>query len=436
MPWADFPLCQNRRQRRCRRHLAALLLAALASPMPDARAQLIESAYPRDVPGFDAAAGVSVTSRIQTDTAWQTIPLGAELLHPEVKESTGYDSAVLPGQRPSWSTTTAPSVTLTSADGGTTLGAVASAANTRYLQAPDQSTTDWTAALGASFDLADCRVTAAVAHLALHETDTGLDAAAYDTPLPYQVDALRLSGLSPPARLVLEPSFHLTRFTFGTTAIGGLPAPQSYRDRLVGELGLTLSYGIMGFSDPNRLQLILRGAGAHYPNETFGQPPRDFIGGAVLLGVEHDLDGIWGWRIAMGLGTRVYSQPYLDQTVPLAEMALTWQPSARTTWHAAVVRKIEDAQEDGVGGYVATIGGLAVDHELDRHLILHIGSDIERATYAAGPAQTIVSGRAGVLWLVNAMLRLGADMTVSSHHGFTAAPYDENAFLLSVTAGL
>ncbi|MCB8879559.1 outer membrane beta-barrel protein [Acidisoma cellulosilytica] len=413
-----------------------LALLGPVLPMHEAQAQLIENAYPRDVPGFDTAAGVSVTSRIQTDTAWQNIPLGAELLHPEVTESTGYDSAILAGQRPSWIVTTAPSVTLTSTDGGTTLGAVASATNARYLQAPDQSTTDWTAAIGGTVDIADCRVTAAVAHFALHENDNGLDAAEYDTPLSYHVDVLRLSALTPPARLTLEPSVALTRFTFGNATIDQIPAPQSYRDRLVGEVGLALSYGIMGFQDPNRLQLILRGAGAHYPNESFGQPPRDFIGGSALLGVEHDLDGIWGWRVALGFGKRVYSQAYLNQTVPLAEMALTWQPSALTTWHAALFRKIEDAQQEGVGGYVATIGGLALDQEINRHLILHLGSDIERATYADSPNQTIVTGRTGLLWLVNAMLRVNADVTLSTHRGVTTDPYAEDAVLLSITAGL
>jgi hypothetical protein len=411
-------------------------LAGAAMATHEARAQLIDSAYPRDVPGFDTAAGVSVTSRIQTDTAWQNIPLGAELLHPQVTESTGYDSAILAGQRPSWTITTAPSVTLTSTDGDTALGAVTSATNTRYLQAPDQSITDWTAAVGGTFDIADCKVTAAAAHFALHENDNALDAANYDTPLPYSVDALRLSALTPPARLVLEPSVDVTRFTFGSTTINGLPAPQSYRDRLVAETGLTLSYGIMGFDDPNRLQLVLRGAGAHYPNETYGQPPRDFVGASVLAGIEHDLDGIWGWRVALGMGTRIYSQPYQDQYVPLAELALTWQPSERTTWHVALLRKIEDAQEEGVGGYVATVGGIAMDHEMNRHLILHLGSDIERANYADGSVQTIVSGRSSLLWLVNTTLRVEAGITLSDHHGVTSTPYGEDAFLLSITAGM
>ena len=411
-------------------------LAGASMSAREARAQLIENAYPRDVPGFDTAAGVSVTSRIQTDTAWQNIPLGAELLHPQVTESAGYDSAILAGQRPSWIITTAPSVTLTSTDGDTALGAVASASNARYLQAPDQSITDWTAAVGGTFDIADCKVTAAAAHFALHENDNALDAANYDTPLPYSVDALRLSALTPPARLVLEPSLDVTRFTFGSTTIGGAPAPQSYRDRLVAETGLTLSYGIMGFDDPNRLQLVLRGAGAHYPNETYGQPPRDFVGASVLAGIEHDLDGIWGWRVALGMGTRIYSQPYQDQYVPLAELALTWQPSERTTWHVALLRKIEAAQEEGVGGYVATVGGIAMDHEINRHLILHLGSDIERGNYSDGSVQTIVSGRSSLLWLINTTLRVEAGMTLSDHRGVATTPYGEDAFLLSITAGM
>jgi hypothetical protein len=416
--------------------LLLLLLAGASAPARPARAQLIEDAYPADVPGFDTARGVSVTSRIQTDTAWQNIPLGAELLHPEVTQSVSYDSAILAGQRPSWIVATAPSLTLMSNDAGSSIAAVTSANSERFLQAPDQSYTDWTAALGGTVDIADCKVTAAIAHLALHENDNGLDAAEYDTPLPYSVDTLRLRAVTPLTRLTLEPSFDLTQFTFGSTTIGGAPAPQSYRDRLLGEAGLTLSYGVTGFQDPNQFELILRGAGARYPNESLGQPPRDFLGGSVLVGIEHDLDGIWGWRVALGIGGRVYSQPYEDQFVPLAEMALTWQPSERTTWHAALFRKIEDASEEGVGGYVATVGGLAMDHEVSRHLILHLGADIERANYSDGPIQTIVTGRSGLLWLINSMLRVNASLNLSDHRGQTSEPFDETSFLLSVTAGL
>ncbi len=156
----------------------------------------------------------------------------------------------------------------------------------------------------------------------------------------------------------------------------------------------------------------------------------------MLAGIEHDLDGIWGWRVALGVGGRVYSQPYEDQFVPLAEMALTWQPTERTTWHAALFRKIEDATEEGVGGYVATVGGVAMDHEINRHLILHLGADIERANYTDDTIQTIVTGRGGLLWLVDPRLRVNASMSLADHHGLTPEPFTEDMVLLSVTAGL
>ena len=209
------------------RYWTVLPVLALYGLLPAAPAhgQVIESAYPADVPGFDSQQGVSVTSRIQSDTAWQEIPLGAELLHPEVTESISNDSAILAGRQPSWIVETAPSVTLSSADSGSGISAVASADNSRYLAAPGQSDRDWTAAVGGIFDIADCTVTAAVAHLALHENDTALDAAQFDAPLAYTVDTLRLSGQTPASRLVLEPSLDLTRFAFGSASIGGVPDP-------------------------------------------------------------------------------------------------------------------------------------------------------------------------------------------------------------------
>jgi hypothetical protein len=400
-----------------------------------AHAQLIESAYPDDVPGFDTGQGVSVTSRIQSDVAWHEIPLGAELLHPEVTESIGHDSAILAGRRPSWIVETAPSVTLSSTDSGSSVAAVASADNTRYLAAPGQSDTDWTAALGGTVDIADCAVTAAVAHLALHENDTALDAADYDAPLAYSVNTLRLSGQTPVSRLIIRPSFDLTQFQFGSATIAGVAAPQAYRDRLVAEAGITLSYGIAEYDDPNRLLLSIKPDAGHYFNQTIGEPPRDFAGGTILVGVEHDLDGLWGWRIEAGAGGRVYRNGYADQLAPLVDAAVTWQPNERTTWHAVLFRQIEAASDEGEGGYVATIGGIAVDRELQRDLILHLGADIDRADFP-GASETFVTGRFGLQWLMSPVLRAHATVTLTDHQSSTATPYGEDVFMLSMTAGL
>lgn len=415
--------------------LAALLAASACRP---AAAQLMESAYPQDVPGFGTAPGVSVTSRIQQDVAWQEIPLGAELIHPEITQTLSYDSAILANQRPSWISATAPSIRLSTIDPARdrAFGAVLSGNEQFYAQAPRQSYTDWTAAIGGTVDIADCKVTLGLAHLMLHQNDNTLDAQQYDTPVPYAVDAFRLSVETPPDRLIFKPILNLTHFTFGATTIGGQPAPQSYRDRDIGEAGVTISYGLTGFRDPNRLQLVLLGAGAKYPNESLGQPARDFIGGTAMIGIEHDLDGIWGWRVAVGAGGRAYAHVYDDQFVPLGELAVTWQPSERTTTHLAFFRRIEDATNEGVGGYVATLGGMAVDHEINRHLIWHLGADLERASYTDGASQTILSGDTSLLWLINHTLRLKASVMLADHQSSTVTPYGEDAFLLGITAGL
>ena len=400
-----------------------------------AHGQLMEDAYPDDVPGFDTQQGVSVTSRIQSDTAWQQIPLGAELLHPEITESIGHDNAILAGRRPSWIVETAPSVTLGAKDAGYSIVGVASADNSRYLAAPGQSDTDWTAAVGGTFDVSDCTVTATVAHLALHEDDTALDAAEYDAPLPYSVNTLRLSLQTPPSRLVFTPSLDLTRFSFEGGTIGGVTVPQDYRDRLVAVVGLIVSYGIAEYDDPNRLLLSIRPEAGHYPDASPGQPARDYAGGSVLLGVEHDLDGLWGWRIQAGLGGRAYRHDYRSQLVPLVDAAVTWQPNERTTWHAALFRHIESATDEDEGDYVATIGGIAMDHELQRDLILHLGADIERADFT-GASETFFTERVGLQWMISPMLRAQATVTLTDHQSTTATPYGENLFMLSMTAGL
>jgi hypothetical protein len=252
---------------------------------------------------------------------------------------------------------------------------------------------------------------------------------------PCTVDTLRLSGQTPASRLTFQPSFDLTRFEFGSASIGGVSAPQAYRDRLVAEAGLTISYGIEGYEDPDRLLLTIEPDAGHYSNHTVGEPARDFVGGTVLLGVEHDLDGVWGWRLEAGAGGRAYRDSYENQLVPLGDAAVTWQPNERTTWHAALFRRIEAAADEGVGGYVATIGGLAVDRELRRDLILHLGADIDRADFT-GSSETFLTGRLGLQRLISPVLRARATVTVTDHQSTTATPYGENVFIVSMTAGL
>lgn len=163
---------------------------------------------------------------------------------------------------------------------------------------------------------------------------------------------------------------------------------------------------------------------------------RDSLGGTLLVGIAHDLDGLWGWRFAVGVGGRAFAHGYQDQVVPLAEAAVTWQPSERTTLHGALFRRIEDASNEGVGGYVVTVAGIAMDHEMQRHLILHLGADLERADYSGGTHQTIATGRLGLLWLMNRRFRLNAAVTLSDHRGTATPDFGEDAVLLGVTAGL
>jgi hypothetical protein len=99
------------------------------------------------------------------------------------------------------------------------------------------------------------------------------------------------------------------------------------------------------------------------------------------------------------------------------------------------VRKIEDASDIGVGSYIATILGVAMDHEIQRTVILHLGVDLERAQYDSD-AETFITGRIGVLWLVSKNFRVNGTLSLSDHQSSLATPYSENVFLLSVTAGI
>jgi N-acetylglucosaminyldiphosphoundecaprenol N-acetyl-beta-D-mannosaminyltransferase len=379
-----------RRSGRACCRLVALSAAGLGLLAGPTEAQLIDGALPHDVPGLDAAAGVSVTSRIVEDMEWQQVRLGPELLHPEIDQSIGYDSAALSGRRGSFTLDTIGSLTLSNTEGGEGFAVSALVEQKQDTADPSQSETDWSGALGEALPTAFGKLTLAAAHLSLHETDTDLDAPVFDRPLPYSVDVVRAAGDVPAGSLDLRPSLGISRFNFGSTTIDGLPAPQSYRDRLVLDQGLTIGAGLSGADDPTQGLLILRSTETDYTGTGEAgsdQPSRNSMGGTALVGIAHDLDGLWGWRIAIGLAGRSFNNVgYGSQLAPVAEAAVIWQPTERTTWSAALLRQIEDASSEGIGSYVETIAGISIDHELRRALILHAGLDLKDAAYQGGGA--------------------------------------------------
>ena len=141
------------------------------------------------------APGVTVASRVRPDFDPPGVRVGSFLLRPQWTEGIGYDNNVFgssSGGPGSWMVGSHPSLLIGSDWSRNSLGGYVGVDDLRYLDQPRQSQTNWTASLGGTLAIGRDQLTVSVAHLALHQARTELDALPSDTPVAYRVDDIRI----------------------------------------------------------------------------------------------------------------------------------------------------------------------------------------------------------------------------------------------------
>src|SRR3954449_12618656 len=96
--------------------VAVVLIAGAGTAV--AESVLLPNLFPEGVPGYDAAPGVTVRSRLHPELTTPGLRFRALQIFPTLDVSTGYDSNVLGAasggaKHGSWTVTTAPAVTAT-----------------------------------------------------------------------------------------------------------------------------------------------------------------------------------------------------------------------------------------------------------------------------------------------------------------------------------
>src|SRR6185437_4204879 len=231
-------------------------LAGIAGWASPAGAQYLQNYMPRGVPGYGTERGVTVLSRERPSYDAEGVRIGSFVVRPMLGEATGYDSNVSGTGQGSWLLHTAPAVSVQSNWGRDRIGAALSLDNHLVLDQPRQSRTDWTATIGGGKAIGRNNLNLGYSHLSLHQTSTELGAAASDTPVAFQVDDVRSDYTVDFGRLSFTPNVDFRYFTFAGTTVDGVPVPQSYRDRLVSQGGVTVRYSL---SEQRILLLVMTG---------------------------------------------------------------------------------------------------------------------------------------------------------------------------------
>jgi hypothetical protein len=419
--------------------LGLVLVVCLAGR---AMAELMTALFPDGVPGYDRDAGVTVATRLHPEQ----MPLGLRedtfLFSPRLDQGVGYTSNALPGpnRRGSWQFVTAPSLIMASDWSSDAFGASVSAQNTRYLSFPSQDRTDGSVSAGGRIDIGDDRLTIAAAHVLAHEDRSQIDTIASDQPIAFQIDDVRASYAIADGRWNIVPSVQATNYTYSPTTVQGIPASQAYRDRVVVQSGVTVSYE---FAPLRSGVLVLRAIGQDYTRTPGGQPSPNSSAYQVLAGVDYDDNSVWRWRLLAGGEARRFVSPlYPQQNTLIAEAGVGWSPTGLTTVTAVVSRDTEDAAQEGVSGLVYSSGRLTIDHEYLRDLLFHASIGLQRADFFQGGHQTGMTAGLGLTWVMNrnAKVLLTYDQTDlgagSVPTGALATGYSRGVTLVTVRLGL
>jgi hypothetical protein len=394
-----------------------LVMALVVCLAGRALAELMTALFPDGVPGYDADDGVTVETRLHPDQMPLGVREGSFQFLPRLDESFGYSSNVLPGpnRRGSWQVVTAPTLAIGSDWSRDAFGAEVSARDTRTLSLPSQNRTDVTVSAGGRVDIGDDKLTIAAAHLEQHEDRGEINTIASDRPIAFQLDDLRASYGITAGPWSITPNARATNWTYSNTTILGVPANQSYRDRVVVQTGVTVRYE---FAPLRSVVLVVRGIGQDYTHTPIGQPRLDSTSYQVLAGIDYDDDTVWRWRLLIGGEARRFASPlYRPQNTLIAEAGAAWSPSGLTTVSATISRETENAEQEGVSGLVYSAARLTVDHEYLRDLLFQASVGLQRADFFQGGHQSGITAGLGVTWVIDRSMRLSFTYDQTDLHG-------------------
>jgi len=386
------------------RGFLALVLAICVAGR--AVAELMNALFPDGVPGYGTDDGVTVQTRLHPEQMPLGVREGAFVFTPQLDQGYGYTSNALPGpyRRGSLQLMTSPTLSVASDWSRDAFGALVSVQDTRYLSLPSQNRTDATVSAGGRIDIGNDKLTIAAAHVAAHEDRSQLDTIASDGPIAFDLDDVRASYAINDGRWSIVPNVQVTNWTYDPTTLLGIPASQAYRNRLVTQGGVSISYE---FAPLRSVMLVVRAVNQEYTRTPAGQPSPDSTSYQVLTGVDYDDNAVWHLRALIGGESRRFSSPlYPQQNTLIAEASAAWSPTGLTTVSAMIARDTEDAEQEGVSGLIYSSAKLTIDHEYLRNLLFRASIGLQRADFFQGGHQIGATADLGITWVINRNTRL------------------------------
>lgn len=317
----------------------------------------------------------------------------------------------------------------------------------RYLAVPSQSSTSWSADLGATYNFGTDQLGLSYNHLNLVQTAGQIGSTAV-LPIPYHVDILNGSyTFATAGAFSLQPGFDIRSYGFDAVPVAGESYTDAIRNRVTAQESLVGRYEL----SPDRdLLLVINGTEIRYDHSLPNVPALNSNGGSVLAGLDYSATGVFRYRALVGYEVRSYAASVYGQiSSPIVEASVTWQPTLLTTVVLSARRDIEDSLSEAVSEFTYTSGSLSISHELRRNVQLSANVQVQNADSRASPVategsifntgaghQTIYSAGLSANWKLNRVLSLTLSDSFAARTGQGTTTYQENVVTLGIGLAL
>lgn len=274
----------------------------------------------------------------------------------------------------------------------------------RYIEQDSEDETGWyLRALGRLEIHGQSYLTGAadVQQLYLRREDSDFPTAATE-PVPYISSGVNLRGVHEFGRIRMGVGLRLRHNRFeDVDALAGLRLDMSGRD--IDSVGAELK-AEYAFA-PGRAAFV-RGEvveNDYRHDEPLYGPVRDSTDQSILAGANFDLTALMRGEVGVGYLSREYDSPTFDDISGLAVAGtVEYFPTPLTTLTFSVHRRVEDSYLPNSGGYVSSGGGVRIDHELLRNLLLKLEAQVVEEAYEdIDRTDEETRFTAGARWLVS-----------------------------------
>ncbi len=367
----------------------SLLTPGLVLAAHSAAALELDTLLPAGIPGFGAAPGVSILSRLYPDYQSFGINLGGIALSPKLAAGIGYDGAPNGTAAGSSFASLSPSLAITDSAAG--FGAYFATDAEQFFAEPMQNTAGYTVALGDRAEYATDIFTAAFAQLRTQETGFTLNTISLAKPEPVTASEITLSDKHDCGLFTVTPDF--------SAAWARLPAGPAATSTDFRQ-GLTLETAAAGAS---RFVTYLHATEARFRASSANANTYE-----ALFGIADDAPGLWNLRLLGGVAAR---QPAVGNYLmsPVLEASLDWMPTTLDSLNFTLARELDDPEQESAAGYILTQAKISIAHEYLRNVIATASLSATHAAYFQSPlVENLFSTDTAITWRLNRQLAVNA----------------------------